>query len=355
MEYRNKYRYRHGFSIFTLMVFLVGYTAQVWAVADAIDRPALQTHLGEYSVLTAAAYAGSRLVAVGERGLILLSDDEGNEWYQAESPVSVTLTGVEFADDENGYAVGHGGIVLRTTNGGKNWQRLLNGRVLGERLLEDALQARDEEAIHQARLLVDDGPDKPFLDILVINAHHVVVVGAYGFAYESKDGGQTWQSWMDRIDNPLGSHLYSIRRSGERILIAGEQGFVALSVNAGDSFETLDPMYEGSFFTAQLTGDQDIIIAGLRGNVFRSHNNGRDWVSVMNPIASSITASYLSKEGQLFLANQAGIVLALNGNSLVAATTTPLSPLTHLLEKAAGGVLALSIHGVVSIDVGNMQ
>jgi len=315
----------------------------------------LQTHLGEYSVLTAAAYAGSRLVVVGERGLILLSDDEGENWHQAESPVSVTLTAIQFADDENGYAVGHGGIVLRTTNGGKNWQRLLNGRVLGERLLEDALQARDEEAIHQARLLVDDGPDKPFLDILVINAHHIVAVGAYGFAYESKDGGQTWQSWMERVDNPLGLHLYSIRQSGERILIAGEQGFVALSLNGGKSFETLDPIYEGSFFTAQLTGDKGIIVAGLRGNVFLSHDNGADWVSVTNPVASSITASYLSKDGQLFVANQAGTVLALQGNSLIAATTTPLPPLTNLLEKAAGGVLALSIHGVVSIDVGNMQ
>ena len=47
-----------------------------------------------------AGRAGNRLVAVGERGTILLSDD-GQAWRQVPSPVSVGLTGVSFGDDQH--------------------------------------------------------------------------------------------------------------------------------------------------------------------------------------------------------------------------------------------------------------
>ena len=42
--------------------------------------------------------AGSRIVAVGELGIILLSDDEGVTWRQADVPAQVLLTAVAFAD-----------------------------------------------------------------------------------------------------------------------------------------------------------------------------------------------------------------------------------------------------------------
>ena len=42
--------------------------------------------------------AGDRLVAVGERGFVLYSDDEGATWTARPTPVTRTLTGVAFKD-----------------------------------------------------------------------------------------------------------------------------------------------------------------------------------------------------------------------------------------------------------------
>ena len=61
-------------------------------LADANERQALTLSDYSHTVLQAITQAGQRLVAVGERGLVLLSDDAGKHWRQAQVPVSVTLT-----------------------------------------------------------------------------------------------------------------------------------------------------------------------------------------------------------------------------------------------------------------------
>lgn len=340
----------------TLVILMLCQTTDAFSsVADAFDRSATQSKLGPKAALMSAAKVGDHVVVVGERGLILRSDDDGKSWRQLPSPVSVTLTGVRFTDDKNGYAIGHGGIVLRTADGGAEWKVQLDGRALAQTLLKKAEASNDEEAIYQAKLLVSDGPDKPFLDMLLLSPDHLIVVGAYGLVLETKDGGKTWASWMDRIQNYFGLHLYSIRKQADRILVAGEQGFVALSTDNGQTFTTLETPYEGSYFTAELLGDSEIVLAGLRGNTLISNDNGADWKNIKNPISASILASYISANGQIIMANQAGILLGLTENRLVPLTRKRLPPLTNILEKANGNVLALSINGPVSIDVGDLK
>jgi len=335
-----------GRYIFTVLL-LCRFDSAIAAVPDALERPAIISHLGAHSVLLSAALVGEHVIAVGERGLILCSDDKGKSWQQLPSPVSVTLTGVSFSDDKNGYAIGHEGTVLRTTDGGNNWQVQLNGRQLAKSLLRKAEQSGDNEAIRQAKLLVSDGPDKPFLDMLLLGPDHLVVVGAYGFAFESKNGGKTWDSWMGRIQNFSGLHLYSISKQGDRILIAGEQGFVALSKNDGQTFKTLDAPYEGSFFTSQLMGGNKIVLAGLRGNAFISNDNGQDWERIKNPVSSSIVTSLIQPNGRVIMADQAGILLGLKNNILVPLTRKRLPSLTSITETSQNSVLALSFEGPI--------
>lgn len=351
------YSHRSNFLFTAVLAFFMVLSSSLAraAVEDAIDRPAEVSRLGPYSVLLSAARAGESIIAVGERGFILLSDDNAKTWKQLPSPVSSTLTGVAFSNEKVGYAIGHGGTVLGTKDGGKNWALLVNGLTLVEALLTDALLKKDEEAAETARFLLDDGPDKPFLDLLLLSSEHIVVVGAYGLAFESKDAGKTWHSWMSRIDNPFGLHLYSIRKQGNRVLIAGEQGFVALSNDNGDSFETIETPYEGSFFTAQLPDANQIVLAGLRGNTLVSKDNGANWKQLINPIPATITASLIDSDGQLLFANQAGLLLRLKNSTLIPVNQKPLPPLTSILEKSDGDVLALSINGAMSLDSGSSK
>src|SRR5436305_1593689 len=70
---------------------------------DVLERPALMSPRAARSVLLAVVRADKRLVAVGEGGIVLLSDDNGNTWRQVPVPVSTTLTNVYFADGKNGW------------------------------------------------------------------------------------------------------------------------------------------------------------------------------------------------------------------------------------------------------------
>ena len=98
-----------------------------FALADIIETPARPTDLAPENLLTDATRVGDRIVAVGERGHIIYSDDEGKTWVQGEVPVSVTLTGIDFGSDSHGWAVGHSGVVLHTSDAGATWDLQIDG------------------------------------------------------------------------------------------------------------------------------------------------------------------------------------------------------------------------------------
>ena len=315
-------------------------------VGDASQRPALMVKAPQRAVLIAAALAGERIVAVGERGIVALSDDRGTTWRQAPCPVSITLTMVRFADARHGVAVGHGGTVLTTSDSGATWAVRLNGRRLAQ-LAKEA--ATTPDATKDAERLLADGPDKPFLDVLVWDDKRMLVVGAYGLAFHSADGGASWKPWMARIPNPKGLHWYVARRAGKTLVLAGEQGLVVRSDDGGETFAPVASPYKGSWFTGSLRDDGSLVLAGLRGNVWRSADLGATWSQLVSPAPASITASATATDGALLLASQAGVVLALNGDALVPVPSAPVPMPAALLPLPGGPVLSFGVAGVAPL------
>jgi photosystem II stability/assembly factor-like uncharacterized protein len=315
-------------------------------VGPALDRPAVAVHAPSHAVLLGAALAGPRWVAVGERGLAIVSDNRGERWRQARVPVSVTLTAVAFADGQRGYATGHGGTVLGTGDGGLSWTRLLDGRVIARMMLDAATRSGDAAQRKAADRMVADGPDKPLLDLVVTSPTEVFVVGAYGMALATSDGGKTWSLASGLMDNPKGLHLYAVRRRGPVLVIAGEQGLLLRSEDAGRSFRRLAAPYQGSFFTVELPSERDIVTAGMRGNVWRSGDAGGSWQQLPLPWPAAITGSSLRPDGSFVLASQAGQLFAGAGASLEALQFPALPPLTGVLPVPGEALLALSLQGL---------
>lgn len=325
------------------------------SIGHALGRPAVLSKRAAQSVLLGIAQAGKRLVAVGERGIVVVSDDDAATWRQVPAPVSVTLTAVHFADDKHGYAVGHSGTVLASADGGETWARVLDGKAAAHISLNAARASGNAAALRDAERLVADGPDKPLLDLLVLDAQRAIVIGAYGMAYSTTDGGKNWTFWADRLDNPRGLHLYAIRRHGERVLVCGEQGLVRLSQDGGQTFAAVKLPYGGSFFTAELSSAGEIVVAGLRGNMLRSQDAGANWKQITAPDGASITGSTQRADGSLVLVNQAGMVLSESKGALVPLNSTPLPSLTGIFPKGDGSLLALSIQGIVTAPNGGRK
>jgi photosystem II stability/assembly factor-like uncharacterized protein len=316
------------------------------AVQPGLERPAIAVRQPGRAVMLSVAGVGSRLVAVGERGVVALSDDGGLQWRQAKVPVSVTLTSVRFAGERWGLATGHGGVVLATTDRGETWKLVLDGRRIAQSALERARNSGDARAVKDAELMVADGPDKPLLDVLMLDERRAWVVGAYGLALATEDGGATWSSWAERIDNPKTQHLYAVRKRGDTVLLAGEQGLLLLSRDGGQNFQRIESPYRGSWFTAELIDERHFVVAGLRGNAWRSVDGGVSWAALPVPPGASITASALAADGRLLLASQAGFVMTVQADRVQALHAKPL-PSVAGLASLEGKIVTVGVQGAV--------
>lgn len=341
----------HGFA---LAPVLAGCMTAAGAMAagpapltDVLDRPAAQDRQAPRRVLLGLDRMGGRAIAVGERGIVLLSDDGGKAWRQAQVPVSVTLTAVRFATPQQAWAIGHGGVVLHSADGGATWRRQLDGR--GIIRLLDAAAGENAALAATARQFAADGPDKPLLDLHFYDTKRGIVAGAYGLALRTDDGGATWQVLNGAIDNPDGLHVYAIAARGEETWLAGEQGYIARSLDGGRSFTRVPAPYRGTWFTARPLPDGGLLFAGLRGNAFRWSGQGFEQLPGYAPV--SLSASATGKGGVL-LADQAGHLYragtAQQPARMVKLDTAP-APVAALATTAEGDVLVAGVRGVSRI------
>lgn len=327
---------------------------------DPLRREALSLSRPDSTVLLDCCKAGSAVVAVGERGVVLLSGDGGRSWRQAKRvPVSVTLTAVRFVDAKVGWITGHGGVVLRSTDGGEIWQVVIDGRGLARSALTAVQQraAKDPQQgallLRAARRWIHELPDKPLFDLELRDASRGVVVGAFGFVFETRDAGRTWTSWMDRVPNPQLLDLYAVRTVGPKLYLVGEQGLICVSSDGGQSFGVVKSPYAGSWFALAGDGASGPVVAGLQGNAWRYDEAAESWEALTGaPPTASFVSATMDGTGQVLLANQANqIFSALPGRTdLELRARAHTAPMTHAMALPGGLILATTFRGVHRIE-----
>ncbi len=319
------------------------------AVKDALESSARASRLVERSVLVDVVSAGGRLVAVGERGHILFSDDAGSSWRQAAVPVSVTLTSVHFASPKNGWAVGHSGVILHTTDGGEQWTVQLDGRQSAE-LLETAYgQTTDAALKERVDRLLDDGPDKPLLSVYFRDEQTGWAVGAYGTAFATVDGGKNWQPMLERIPNDDERHLYAIHDREDGLYLAGEQGNVWRLNPGAQQFESIKLPANSTAFDVFSAPDGALMAAGLGGRIFRSTDRGSHWTTAEPSGKAAFTSATLWRGG-LAIANEAGQVFtSRDGGKTFQALEVPPVPVSSIVAGRDGQLMAVGPLGVKTL------
>jgi photosystem II stability/assembly factor-like uncharacterized protein len=303
---------------------LLGALLAAQAVAgDPLQTPARMSAKAPKAMLLALAQAGARTVAVGERGIILLRDGGGaaGTWRQAQVPVSVTLTGVAFADAANGWAVGHDGVILSTSDGGAQWTTRFDGNQANALMLADAkaavakAQAAGGAALADAENALGDieaaakfGPSRPLLGVWFRDAKTGYAVGAYGQAFRTVDGGVHWNSMGAGLGNPEGLHYNAVAGGpGNVLAIAGEGGYVYRSADGGASWQRSATGYSGQLYGVMFTG-RSLLAYGFGGHVFRSEDGGASWRETPAVTKKSLVGGAM-QDGGIVLAAQDGALL----------------------------------------------
>lgn len=350
-------------------VLAVGLSAAAWgamapsarAEPDVLARPALQSARAAGAAMLGIALAGKRIVAVGERGIIVYSDDDGAHWRQAAVPVSVSLAGVRFINGKDGWAVGHSGVILRTRDGGATWSKQLDGKQAAQLVLAQALAGRAEagaeRAVADAERMVAEGPSKPFFAVEFFDDKHGLVAGAFGLLFATADGGETWQAAPQRLNGARDKHLYAIEAAGGQCYIAGEQGTVLRAADCNGNYAALPSPYAGTWFGAIATGPDAAVVFGMRGNVYWSGDAGESWRKSAIATANSLTAGLRLRDGALLLADETGQLFRSGdgGKSFAAVAGGPATPSTGMVQAPDGSVYLSGLRGVTKLALPTLK
>lgn len=308
-------------------------------------RPAVMSLKAAQTLLLDIGRAGDRLVAVGARGHIVHSDDQGDTWIQAPVPTRQMLTAVHFVDDQNGWAVGHDSLILHTSDAGESWE----------------IQYRDPELDEE---IDPEGPgllEKPLMDVWFRDANTGFAFGAYGLALRTDDGGQTWDDITYDIDNQDGFHYNAITRVGEQgLFLVGEMGTMYRSRDLGDTWETIEDMpYDGSLFGVTGVGEENVVfIWGLRGNMFRSEDFGDSWEQVEldtphnGPLEATLFGGTATDDGKMVVVGAGGAVVTSEdrGQTFEVAFRPDRSTLATGKVLESGQVLLVGQRGAIKAD-----
>jgi photosystem II stability/assembly factor-like uncharacterized protein len=335
------------------------------AVADSamdtrgLRTPAIRVQSPATTILIGITNAGHRLVAFGVHGVIIYSDDNGQTWMQAAVPVDVSITCAAFANGQDGWAAGHDGAILHTTDGGATWQLQLDGNGANQLVMQAAQAAvahndpspGTPRAIMRANHFLQGGPENPFLSILVTDPRTAFVFGAYRIVMKTADAGKTWTDWSLHIGDPISHNLYNVATVGQNIYVAGEAGSVFRSTDGGMSFPAVATPADITMFVVLPTGDGGVFVCGVAGHAFRSADHGQTWQPVNFGTQNNLIAAVTLASGGILVGSEAGTLYIGFDHAKTFLTLPDALPMEifGLTQAANGDVVAVGSGGVIVV------
>ncbi len=274
---------------YRLLCVFFGFLAPMAVMVSATAEDGLDIEYAESqplvpeSLLLDIVRVGDRLVAAGERGHIVWSDN-GQDWVQAEVVPTRSTINRLFVLGDRIWAVGHDSVILTSGDHGKTWTR--------QYFAPDRMQ--------------------PIMDVYFSDENHGLVIGAYGLIMVTADGGN---SWDDRLVNEEDDyHLNALLPLDEsRFLIAGEAGYSYRSSDGGETWASMDMPYFGSMFGAVRAEGDCVLYYGLRGHVLKSCDFGESWVELDTGMETTMSDA-VSYDGKILMVGNSGVIMEYDGD-----------------------------------------
>ena len=216
----------------------------------------------EHNLFSVKKIPGSgKIIAVGSGTTVMISPDFGDTWEFILNPSGLPnnthLREVEFIDQNIGYIVGLKGIILKTSNGGYDWD-----------LVHYTGEDNDE-----------------FRDVCLSDTNNAFAIGIGDLIIRTFDGGVTW----DTLDTEAGFTFFDIDfLNSDTGFIVGSSGFEYLrTIDGGYNWEILPLGIEQSgvtcyeiCFPSSSLGIITTTTDNNNGKFFRSTDGGDTWEEV---------------------------------------------------------------------------
>jgi photosystem II stability/assembly factor-like uncharacterized protein len=204
-----------------------------------------------------------------------------NVYMLEQTGVTVSLRGVSFVDDINGFAVGDSGTIIHTTNGGKNWVTQISSTT------------------------------NSLLAVSCLSADTCWAVGTGGTVLSTFNGGATWNTMNPGISATLRS-IYSF--STVAFIAVGDSGTILQTTNSGSNWTI--GRYGSDALNSVSFGNADTGVAiGNAGTILRTSNAGVVWDTVQSGVTYSLS-------GVSFISSTAGCIVFPSGELGITLHTT---------------------------------
>ncbi|MDT8320178.1 MAG: YCF48-related protein [Xanthomonadales bacterium] len=194
---------------------------------------------------------GRTVWAVGTGGRIIRSEDGGVAWTIQDTPTKNNLQDIAAWDENRAVVAGDRGMVLVTGDGGETWIEVeVPVREFGDQLL-------------QAR--VDPDSD------------HAWITGAFGTLFQSLDGGRGWEMIHPEVD--VAWNDVALAPDGT-LWVVGEFGRVRRTMDGGENWEDVNVGTDISLMSIEFADEKNAVIVGLSGTIIKTSDGGQNWQPV---------------------------------------------------------------------------
>lgn len=298
--------------------------------------------------------------AVGAGGTIIVTRDGGRHWSPQDSGVSGLLNSVCFADDTHGCAVGDDGVILVTGDGGVTWasQSSGTGWSLKGVSFADALHGW-AVGVSGVLLRTTDGGQTWtqqsaglgsawLTGVSAVDASSAFISGAGDAIYHTTDGGTTWTGvsngtdhWQYAVAAADATHAWSV----------GGWGTIAGTTDGGASWQPQPPS-DSSFYLYAVTCS-DCEHAWAVGQwqqpggqaIFCTATGGtRGWRDESCPTGAALNAVAAADEDRAWAVGDGGTIIACTPDDV----TPPTSSLSELPLSNGAGWNNSAVHVTVS-------
>lgn len=241
----------------------VGDLGQVFWTEDAGATWKLEQAPSDMALLD-VAMVGERVIAVGQQGLIVIRDGEG-DWRQVESNTTERLLSVDAAPNGLAYAVGSFGTVLRSTDTGETWQAA----------------APDWEQFSSGATTGFSGASgAPTMNaVQLLGENTVLLAGEISYILRSQDAGENWalvnRAQVTSQEVAPSVNALQVRADGTGYAV-GQAGLILKTTDGGTTWARVQTPIDGNLLAVTSTAEGGIISVGMRVAVV-SQDEGVHW------------------------------------------------------------------------------
>jgi photosystem II stability/assembly factor-like uncharacterized protein len=283
-------------------------------------------------------------------------------WIPQSSGVSTTLFEVLMTDVTHGTAVGAGGVIIRTTNGGVTWQNVTSGTTTNLYGV-DFCCVTSGIAVGNAGLMLrttNEGATWTALpQITTDNLRGVsfttgsvgMVVGTNGAILRSTNGGASWVEIRG-----ITASLYEVSFVTAEIgTVVGASGTILRTTDGGASWSVQTSGVTRLLLGASFTDANHGTVVGASGTILRTTNGGATWTPQSSGVTTDLTSVTMIDQSLGYIVGNQGVVLrTTNGGTTWAAQpsgiTTDLNEVSFTdaftgTTVGAGGVILRTVSG----------